>query len=172
MRAGLLRAQRGRSFQTISAARRVHGRARSTAQARKFNVRASAVKEAGNSSAGASRTAVTIDNDVDKGSTVVTVDAQNVPGLLTAMTACFRDLQLEVTRAEVDTSDGAVRDIFRVTDGFGAKIKDEAVLAKLKDALSSMMSEGTPSGRLAWGPPSAARAQILMGALLLVPPTV
>lgn len=155
-----------RAFKYNSVFRSAYVRAGRPVQAPRARLRTRAVKET--ASDNVTSTAVTIDNDADESSTVVIVDAQNVPGLLTAMTAVFRDLQLEVTRAEVDTSNGVVRDMFLVTDSSGSKVTDSRVLAKLQDALSSTMAEERRPGRLAWGPASATRAQILMGATRLV----
>lgn len=65
---------------------------------------------------------VRVDNDADGSSTVLTLEADSRPGLLTALTGTFKALGLEVVKASVDAQNGRIRDTFHVQDAFGAKI--------------------------------------------------
>jgi hypothetical protein len=65
---------------------------------------------------------VRVDNDADDSSTVLTLEADSRPGLLTALTGTFKALGLEVVKASVDARNGRISDTFHVQDAFGAKI--------------------------------------------------
>lgn len=65
---------------------------------------------------------VRVDNDADASSTVLTLEADSRPGLLTALTGTFKALGLEVVKASVDAQNGRIHDTFHVQDAFGAKI--------------------------------------------------
>ena len=115
---------------------------------------------------------VKIDNSTSAAHTVVTVTARDSPGLLTAMTATFRDLDLEVARADVTTKDGVLNDTFCVVDAAGGKITDAGVLQQLETALSLLdtPSSGVRAGRPAFRGSQAPRtATSLMGTPLLPP---
>lgn len=65
---------------------------------------------------------VRVDNDTDAASTVLSLEADSRPGLLTALTGTFKALGLEVVKASVDAQNGRICDTFHVQDAFGAKI--------------------------------------------------
>ena len=65
---------------------------------------------------------VRVDNDSDAASTVLSLEADSRPGLLTALTGTFKALGLEVVKASVDAQNGRICDTFHVQDAFGAKI--------------------------------------------------
>lgn len=85
---------------------------------------------------------ITVDNDADPAFTKVVLSAPNRPGLLTAVTSTFRDLNLDVAKAVVDNhpSTGDVEDVFFVTDTSGAKITDPKDVANIKNCLSAVFS--------------------------------
>eukprot|EP00951_Prasinocladus_malaysianus_P008379 scaffold60592_cov40-Prasinocladus_malaysianus.AAC.2 len=72
---------------------------------------------------------ITVDNDSDPSYT----KAPNRPGLLTALTSTFRDLNLDVAKAVVDKGkNGKVEDVFYVTDLGGDKVTDTQDVNNLK----------------------------------------
>lgn len=85
---------------------------------------------------------VTVDNDADPAFTKVVLSAPNRPGLLTAVTSTFRDLNLDVAKAVVDNNPttGEVEDVFFVTDTSGAKISDPKDVANIKNCLIAVFS--------------------------------
>jgi hypothetical protein len=88
---------------------------------------------------------VTVDNDADPAFTKVVLMAPNRPGLLTAVTSTFRDLNLDVAKAVVDNhpSTGDVEDVFYVTDTSGAKITDPKDIDNIKNCLAAVFSATT-----------------------------
>ena len=96
-------------------------------------------------SADMSTVSVTVDNDSDDKCTKVTLEAPNRPGLLQAVTNTFRDLNLEVVKAMVDTKGGTggVSDIFYVTDSSGNKLVDQRDVTNLKACLDAVFSAGS-----------------------------
>ena len=92
-----------------------------------------------------STVSVTVDNDIDEKCTKVTLEAPNRPGLLQAVTNTFRDLNLEVVKAMVDTKGGTggVSDIFYVTDSSGKKLVDQRDVTNLKACLDAVFSAGS-----------------------------
>lgn len=78
---------------------------------------------------------------------VITLRGQNRPGLLTAVTAAFRDLGLEVAKASVEGDQQAVDDKFFVSysEG-GGKITGEADAASVTRALEALLLRGSGGG--------------------------
>jgi len=67
---------------------------------------------------------VEVDNEASDEHTVITVSADNRPGLLQLLTLTFRDLGLDVAKAVVDLdSSGRVADQFFVVDDKGSKVQ-------------------------------------------------
>lgn len=67
---------------------------------------------------------VKVDNEASDEYTVITVSADNRPGLLQLLTLTFRDLGLDVAKAVVDLdSSGRVADQFFVVDDKGNKVQ-------------------------------------------------
>jgi hypothetical protein len=126
-----------------------------------------AAQEASPQSADEQEGTVTIDNKSNKTHTVVHVTARNGPGLLTGMTSVFRDMDLEVARAEVDTSNGAIRDVFHIVDMSGAKVTSKATLERLKAALVNVVQDSKHvAGRPNFAPGGkSTNATAMMGAL-------
>ena len=60
------------------------------------------------------------------------------PGLLSALTAAFRDMGLEVQRADINSRNGMVDDTFFVTDGEGRKVTDASLLASMEAKLADL----------------------------------
>ncbi|CAL8466863.1 g6399 [Coccomyxa elongata] len=87
---------------------------------------------------------VSIDNAQDDTFTVVTISGYNRPGLLTSISGTFRDLGLDVGKAEVDGSNGRVLDKFFVTAVGGGKVTDPKDIDKLRASLERLVS---PAGR-------------------------
>ena len=115
-----------------------------------------AAQETNSTGAASKSRTVVIDNNSDSKYTVVQVHARNGPGLLTALTAAFRDLDLSVDRADVDTSDGAIRDVFHVTDLQGEKVTHDGTLRDLDAALSTIVAD---SRQVAGRPDFASRGK-------------
>eukprot|EP00892_Ulva_mutabilis_P008712 jgi/Ulvmu1/6212/UM028_0068.1 len=65
--------------------------------------------------------------------TEVVVEASNRPGLLNALTSVFRELNLDVRHADVQTHQEGrrIHDIFELTDNHGAPIRDARTLRRL-----------------------------------------
>mmetsp|Transcript_15868 Transcript_15868/g.40295 ORF Transcript_15868/g.40295 Transcript_15868/m.40295 type:complete len:1250 (-) Transcript_15868:119-3868(-) len=94
---------------------------------------------------------VEVDNDTNEKYTVVSIRARNRPGLLTAVTTCFRDLGVDVAKAVVDMEQDDVRDQFFVTTDGGSKLTDKTTL----DSVSSLLETVLKSPNLLGGPRSA-----------------
>eukprot|EP00892_Ulva_mutabilis_P012207 jgi/Ulvmu1/9359/UM050_0111.1 len=89
---------------------------------------------------------VSIDNQSSE-YTVVKVTGQNHPGLLTAVTCLFRDLGMDVLKADVSTSGDAVNDAFYIVDVDGKKIVGSSELASLEAALKAVVDGRPMKGR-------------------------
>jgi hypothetical protein len=70
---------------------------------------------------------------------VISLSATNRPGLLTAITAAFRDLNLDVGKAVVEGDDDRISDKFYVQTADGSKVDDEAKMADIKRALEVLL---------------------------------
>ncbi len=60
---------------------------------------------------------------------IISISAANRPGLLTAITAAFRDLNLDVAKAAVEGDEDRIADKFYVQYPGGGKIEDARVSA-------------------------------------------
>ncbi len=80
---------------------------------------------------------VNIDNKSDDKRTVIHVEADNRPGLLTSLATAFRDLDLEVVKAAVDTADDdrRVNNYFYVKDAKGGKVTKPDSMMNVKRTL-------------------------------------
>ncbi|GIL74061.1 hypothetical protein Vretimale_4977 [Volvox reticuliferus] len=77
---------------------------------------------------------VYVDNSSDANYTVITVQAANKPGLLTSITALFRDLGVDVGKAVVEGDEAKISDTFYVRTLTGGKLSDD----KAADAVRSL----------------------------------
>ena len=111
---------------------------------RRLEVRAIAEPLAQSSNSGGATVAagprpvvVTLDNKADDTRTVIHVEADNRPGLLTSLATAFRDLDLEVVKAAVDTADEdrRVNNYFYVRDGAGGKVTKPDSIMNVKRTL-------------------------------------
>lgn len=82
---------------------------------------------------------VTVDGATDDKFTTIVVEADNRAGLLTAMTATFRDLGLEVRKADIGGDDNRIQDTFWVVDAEGNKVTAEKDLANIKRAVETIL---------------------------------
>lgn len=116
---------------------------------------------------------VSIDNQSSE-YTVVRVTGQNHPGLLTAVTGLFRDLGMDVLKADVSTMGDEVDDSFYIVDVEGKKIVGATALASLEAALKAVVDgrpmKGRPSFAKTGAPERGSTTTALMG--VLVPPAV
>lgn len=87
----------------------------------------------------ASTIKVTVDGTADEKFTTIVVEADNRAGLLTAMTATFRDLGLEVRKADIGGDDNRIQDTFWVVDAEGNKVTAEKDLANIKRAVETIL---------------------------------
>jgi len=84
---------------------------------------------------------IRIDNDSDPIYTKVSIEAPNRPGLLQAVTNTFRDLNLDVGKAVVDSKGPqGVIDVFYVVDSSGSKVENEEDVTNLKLCLSALFT--------------------------------
>lgn len=86
---------------------------------------------------------VKIDNTENETYTVITVEAENKPGLLTAMTATFRDLGIDVAKAAVEGDSGRIEDKFFVQSVGGGKITDPKAQDNIKKCLETILRSRT-----------------------------
>lgn len=114
---------------------------------------------------------VSIDND-SSDYTVVKVTGQNHPGLLTAVTGLFRDLGMDVLKADVSTTGSEVNDAFYIVDVDGKKIVGATELASLEAALKAVVDgrpmKGRPSFTKTGAPERGSTTTALMGTALVV----
>ncbi len=87
----------------------------------------------------ASTIKVTVDGTADEKFTTIVVEADNRAGLLTAMTATFRDLGLEVRKADIGGDDNRIQDTFWVVDAEGNKVTADKDLANIKRAVETIL---------------------------------
>ncbi|PNH06165.1 Glycogen phosphorylase 1 [Tetrabaena socialis] len=81
---------------------------------------------------------ITVDAETDAAYTVISVKAANKPGLLTSITALFRDLGVDVGKAAVEGDDARVDDKFYVRTLSGGKL-DDAKAAEAVKALDALL---------------------------------
>ena len=110
-------------------------------------VRAIAEPLAGSSNSGAAvadqpqPAVVTVDNKADPRLTLIRVEAENRAGLLSALASTFRDLDLEVVKASVDSpSETRVSNAFFVKDGAGGKVTKPDSIMNVKRTLEVGLS--------------------------------
>eukprot|EP00897_Mesotaenium_endlicherianum_P009552 jgi/Mesen1/8625/ME000050S08033 len=84
---------------------------------------------------------VIIDNDENEKWTAIQLETGNRPGLLTKITSAFRDLNLQVMRAVVDTMGESVIDKFYVVNTAGEKITSSADIEVVTKVLKSLPLE-------------------------------
>ncbi|KXZ53126.1 hypothetical protein GPECTOR_7g1017 [Gonium pectorale] len=77
---------------------------------------------------------ITVDNTGDANYTVISVQAANKPGLLTSITALFRDLAVDVGKAVVEGDEAKINDKFYVRALSGGKLSSE----KAADAVRAL----------------------------------
>lgn len=115
---------------------------------------------------------VSIDNESSE-YTVVTVTGKNHPGLLTAVTGLFRDLGMDVLKADVSTTGDEVNDAFYIVDLEGKQIVGSAELASLEAALKAVVDgrpmKGRPSFAKTGAPERGSTTTALMGVVLSCP---
>lgn len=70
---------------------------------------------------------------------VISVNASNRPGLLTAITAAFRDLNLDVGKAAVEGDNQKISDKFYVQKVGGGKITDAKTVDNIRRALETLL---------------------------------
>jgi UTP:GlnB (protein PII) uridylyltransferase len=84
---------------------------------------------------------VTVDNKADPRLTLIRVEAENRAGLLSALASTFRDLDLEVVKASVDSpSETRVSNDFYVKDGAGGKVTKPDSIMNVKRTLEVSLS--------------------------------
>ncbi|NJM40362.1 MAG: ACT domain-containing protein [Anaerolineae bacterium] len=72
-----------------------------------------------------------IDNESSEIYTRISVNGENRPGLLSAITGVFASMGVDVRKAEVATQGSSVDDSFYVVDAEGNKIEDAEVLSSM-----------------------------------------
>nr|ABB88567.1 PhoB [Chlamydomonas reinhardtii]ABB88568.1 PhoB [Chlamydomonas reinhardtii] len=92
---------------------------------------------------------VNFDNTTDSGYTVISVQANNKPGLLTSITALFRDLGVDVGKAVVEGDEDRINDKFYVRSLSGGKLSEDkaADCVKALDVLLRSKPTGTEATR-------------------------
>ncbi|KAG2446570.1 hypothetical protein HYH02_008557 [Chlamydomonas schloesseri] len=92
---------------------------------------------------------VSFDNISDSGYTVISVQANNKPGLLTSITALFRDLGVDVGKAVVEGDEDKINDKFYVRSLSGGKLSEDkaADCVKALDVLLRSKPTGTEATR-------------------------
>lgn len=78
-----------------------------------------------------------VDNDAGAGFTVVHLEADSRPGLLTALTSTLGDLGLEVVKAEVTGSGGRIKDTFHVQTAEGSQVTSADQLINIKRSVEA-----------------------------------
>jgi [protein-PII] uridylyltransferase len=86
-------------------------------------------------------TRVVIDSSFSEKFTIIDVFAHDRRGLLYAIAAMLRALNLSVTLAKVSTHVDQALDVFYVTDSQGGKIQDEQRIAHIREALMTGIEE-------------------------------
>ena len=81
------------------------------------------------------RRQVRVENEAGAAYTVVHLEADSRPGLLTALTVTFGELGLEVLSAKVDGNNGRVQDTFRLQTAAGAQVSGADALINIKRSI-------------------------------------
>jgi UTP:GlnB (protein PII) uridylyltransferase len=78
---------------------------------------------------------------------IIYLSGTNRPGLLTAISAALRDLELEVNKAvvETDAQNGKISDKFFVALRGGGKLEDKEQLATVEKALTTLLDRAAGS---------------------------
>lgn len=92
-------------------------------------------KSKGTVSAQPGEITVTVDNESDTRLTVISIEGDSRPGLLSALAGAFRSLALDVEKANIDGSDGRVSNKFSVKQADGSKVRDAEVITNVKRTL-------------------------------------
>ena len=71
---------------------------------------------------------------------MIDIECLDRPGLLSDLTACLADLNLDIGSAHVVTFGEKANDSFYVRDLIGQKITSKARLTKIRNALLAVMS--------------------------------
>ena len=95
---------------------------------------------------------IAIDNDADPHRTLISIEGDSRPGLLSALAGAFRSLALEVEKATIDGSDGRVHDTFYVKQSNGGKVVDEGTITNVKRTLE-VRAMGPVTLSCVWGLP-------------------
>jgi len=93
----------------------------------------------GSSSAPVGSVQVRLDNDSEEGYTVVHLEADSRPGLLSSLTNAFSDLGLEVLKAQVDGSSGRIQDTFHVQTADGTQVSGADALINIKRSIEAVL---------------------------------
>ncbi|GBG89525.1 hypothetical protein CBR_g49315 [Chara braunii] len=91
---------------------------------------------------------INIDNEADEKYTLVEVAGQNRRGLLLNMMSIFRDLGMQVMRANVDTVGSKAQNVFYVLNSTGQKLTDDergSLRKPLEAYASAVWEEGKPT---------------------------
>ena len=86
---------------------------------------------------------VSVDNKASEKYTVIKIGAPSKPGMLSTLTATFRDLGLDVIKAEIDGTAARISDTFYVCELEGGKVTDELNLKNIKTSLESILRAQT-----------------------------
>jgi [protein-PII] uridylyltransferase len=87
-----------------------------------------------------------------EGYTILTVEGQDRPGLLLAITAALFEQKVQIVRSEVSTTDEQVLDRFHLTELDGSPLQRARLLGLQNAVLAAADSDGSSSAR----PPSGA----------------
>lgn len=118
---------------------------------------------------------IQVDNSSDADHTVIKLRGKDKPGLLQAVTACFRDLNIDVTKAVIESRGGVVNDTFYVAKFGGGKLTAAAELEGVKSAMDAILSVAVDSSNTArpafdWGKSvEKDRLRVFMGKSPLAP---
>lgn len=96
-------------------------------------------KSKGTVSAQPGEITVTVDNESDTRLTVISIEGDSRPGLLSALAGAFRSLALDVEKANIDGSDGRVSNKFSVKQADGSKVRDAEVITNVKRTLEAVL---------------------------------
>ena len=104
-----------------------------------------------------------IDNDSDGGTTLITIDGSNKPGMLGMLTSTCADLGLDVVKAEIGGTGKSIHDRFWVVGADGKKLGDGEVAA-VQQALEVTLASSKPGSsrpKLAPAGQSSERSELL-----------
>ena len=110
--------------------------ARLSARASQADISASSEN---NTPDGKSSVVYTIDNASSELYTRISVNGENRPGLLSAITGVFANMGIDVRKAEVSTQGGKVNDTFYIVNPDGNKIEESELLGSIEAALNAIV---------------------------------